>query len=198
MEEISQAARTGLHPAEGREVKTTGSTLFWRSKVAAFDRRLRQVLKHSDVVTPGTRWLDVGCGYGELLLAARQLLPHDAHFTGIEPSVIKRRFAASHGLTLLDTPLEEIPPASFDVVSIINVISHVPDPVSFLQQVVRVLPPGGLLLLVTGNGADIERLEFPEALNLPDHLIFFGESGLIALLEKCHFDVLSEIGRAHV
>src|ERR1017187_2075615 len=61
--DISQAVRTGLHPSQDRHLKTAGR--FWRGKVATFDRRLRQVLAHSDLIAPGTRWLDVGCGYGE-------------------------------------------------------------------------------------------------------------------------------------
>ena len=133
----------------------------------------------------------MGCGYGELLLAARQLLPRDAQLAGIEPSTVKRRFAASRGLTLLATPLDDIPPASFDVVSSVNVISHVPEPVLFLHQVARILVAGGLLLPITGNSADIERSEYPGPLDLPDHLVFFGESSLTSLLERCDFEVLS-------
>jgi 2-polyprenyl-3-methyl-5-hydroxy-6-metoxy-1,4-benzoquinol methylase len=85
--------------------------------------------------------------------------------------------------------LESLAGTSWDVVSMINVFSHLPDPLVFLEEVRALLRPGGELLLVTGNGAEIERAEYPQALSLPDHIVFGGEPQLRRFLEQAGFAI---------
>jgi SAM-dependent methyltransferase len=101
------------------------------------------------------RWLDFGCGAGGFLkfLRARatvggrpvELTGHDV---GSYADLLKKK----DGFRILD--LDEItrePGNTFDVISMIEVVEHLPDPVAALTQVARLLKPGGLLLLTTGN-----------------------------------------------
>lgn len=187
--EILQSAQTGMHEAENSYIDTTGSFKF--SKVRGFRRRLQEIITPQELDRKSARWLDIGCGYGELLSAAAKLLPQGAHVEGIEPSLRKREFALSKGLKVTDAALETFPSASLDFVSLMNVFSHLPEPVEFLGQIAHVLRPGGLLIVLTGNGGEVARHEYPGPLDLPDHLIFVGETGLRSALEQSGFSVLS-------
>lgn len=101
---------------------------------------------------PSGRLLDVGCGAGHLLALAR-----DAGWevTGVDPSVAACAIARrEHGLQVLAAPLEsaDLPGAAFDVVTLVNVLDQVPDPVRLLEETRRVLRPGGLLVARVPNG----------------------------------------------
>ncbi len=75
------------------------------------------------------------------------------------------------------------------MISLINVYSHLPNPVAFLEQLRGKLDESGAVVLVTGNGADVERDQFPGALYLPDHLSFAGETQLREVFRRAGFAV---------
>lgn len=96
------------------------------------------------------RVLDIGCGFGESLGYHRQR-GCDAH--GVEADANILRVAERHGLQVrvgLFDPAN-YPVASFDVVTLDQVIEHVGDPVAVLRGVGQVLKPGGMLMLSTPN-----------------------------------------------
>jgi SAM-dependent methyltransferase len=72
----------------------------------------------------------------------------------------------------------------FTHISLVNVFSHLPRPQEFFREVVPLLEPGGELLVVTGNGGDIPRADYPQSLSLPDHLIFGGVQHLRTIFEQ--------------
>jgi SAM-dependent methyltransferase len=111
---------------------------------------------------PGTvDWLDFGCGAGGLLKFMRDKLEVRAggsawpvRVSGHDVGSYAERLARDDGFRMLSlAELSGMPAASFDVISMIEVIEHVeyPDPVFALAS--RLLRPGGLLLLTTGNVA---------------------------------------------
>ncbi len=97
---------------------------------------------------PGAaRILDVGCGTGDFLAS----LPSTLSKFGIEPATGAGSEATRRGISIAPT-LEDLPADSrFDVITIIDVIEHVPDPGLFLEQVQARLAEGGLIVVSTGD-----------------------------------------------
>lgn len=108
----------------------------------------------------GQKMLDIGAGYGANVLAARQ---KGIDAIGIEPEAFEVNFARSRLKRLrpennssvvyrqgdgMALPFQD---ESFDVVSLMNVIEHVPDYRRLLVEVMRVLRPGGMLYAICPN-----------------------------------------------
>ncbi|MEH1852833.1 MAG: methyltransferase domain-containing protein [Nostoc sp.] len=108
---------------------------------------------------PGTTVLDVGCGIG----GSSRILARDYGFavTGItiSPQQVKRaqeltpkglnvQFAVDDAMAL------SFPDASFDVVWSIEAGPHMPDKTVFARELMRVLKPGGVLVVADWNQRD--------------------------------------------
>lgn len=103
------------------------------------------------------RLLDVGAASGVLV---EQALDLGYQAEGIEPSTFLYRNARALGLPVLH---EIIPHAEivgpYDIITLIDVIEHVSDPVTLLRQATSLLAPDGILVVVTPNvKAPIARL----------------------------------------
>jgi SAM-dependent methyltransferase len=96
------------------------------------------------------RWLDYGCGNGCLVRYLRDTASIDA--VGFDEGAIVDA-ARANGIPILSKDELERAAGCFSVVTLIEVIEHVPDPLPFLRNVRRFLKPGGLLFLTTGNSA---------------------------------------------
>lgn len=99
----------------------------------------------------GTNLLDIGCAQGFFLFSASQ-----AGYTakGIEISQDAAEYARMEfGLDVEAKPFEELRFADnhFDVVTLWQVLEHVPYPLVILREVHRILKPGGLLVVSTPN-----------------------------------------------
>jgi SAM-dependent methyltransferase len=105
----------------------------------------------------GARVLDVGCGTGRYFLFFAQL--GAAYRVGVD--VGSNLLAACHhrnpGVGLAKASAVSLPFAdeSFDVVMSMGVIEHFPDPAPMLDELVRVIRPGGQLILETPNAANL-------------------------------------------
>ncbi|MBI5689409.1 MAG: class I SAM-dependent methyltransferase [Verrucomicrobia bacterium] len=101
------------------------------------------------------RWLDFGCGAGGFLKYLRergQVCGRPLDLTGHDVGSYASLLRTTDGFRILDLDaLTREPAGSFDVISLIEVLEHLPSPLAPLQLVARLLRPGGLLLLTTGN-----------------------------------------------
>jgi len=73
---------------------------------------------------------------------------------GIEPSPTNAALAREHfGLHVQEGYLEDgsFPAEYFEVVTLIDVLEHVPTPVALLQTITKVLKPGGILFVKVPN-----------------------------------------------
>jgi SAM-dependent methyltransferase len=95
----------------------------------------------------GGRLLDAGCGSGEFLELARK---HGWAATGFEVSAPGAALARRRGLPVHET-LDDLPGGGFDVATLWNVVDFFARPVEQMQEILRVLAPGGLVFLRTPN-----------------------------------------------
>lgn len=112
------------------------------------------------------RWLDVGSGYGSFVLAARAR-GIDARGIELEPFEVSfararlKDFRPSEAGTDIYAQGSALAlpwlPSEFDVVTLWNVLEHVPDADAALTEAIRVLKPGGVLYIVCPNYAAIRR-----------------------------------------
>ena len=135
--------------------------------------------------------LDVGCSTGYFLNAAR--LDFAAH--GLEPSHWAAKFARDKlNLDVREGTLEDqaFPPAHFDVVTLIDVIEHLPDPLGALKAAHRLLKPGGVLYIVTPNIRSLSAMILRGKWwgLRPGHIHYFSPKTLAAMLEKSGFETL--------
>ncbi len=165
-----------------------------------FGKRMKLVARH---LPPRARVLDVGCAAGYFLRVA-QRHGHDVH--GVEMSAAiageaVRALGADrvHIGTLDDAVAAKGHAArSFDLVTLWDVVEHVPEPQPLLRTIHGLLKPGGKLLLETQNVAS----RWARLLGRrwhhykhDEHLYHFDPSTIRRLLGDCGFDVL-ELGSA--
>jgi SAM-dependent methyltransferase len=106
--------------------------------------------------------LEVGCGDGEVLEA---LVANFDEVVGVELSVnrvrnARKRLAGGRGAEVYEGNIEHglpFPDGSFDCVSWADVVEHVLDVWTALDEIARLLSPGGRLVTVTPNVAGIRK-----------------------------------------
>jgi ubiquinone/menaquinone biosynthesis C-methylase UbiE len=117
-------------------------------------RRQAEMLARLLADQPGpARVLDVGCGDGFATSVAAQRNP-EHRFAGLDWSARTLAQARERGVTVLRAGLDTRLPirsASLDVVIMSEVIEHLVDTDSAIEEVHRVLKPGGTMLLSTPN-----------------------------------------------
>jgi SAM-dependent methyltransferase len=96
--------------------------------------------------------LEVGCGEGR---GIDQMLPHIKSYSAIDKLSIaieslRHRYPSGKFISGNLPPLP-YPDASFDSVVSFQVIEHIQDDKFFLQEIFRVLRPGGIALITTPN-----------------------------------------------
>jgi 2-polyprenyl-3-methyl-5-hydroxy-6-metoxy-1,4-benzoquinol methylase len=118
-----------------------------------FQRRMKFVGRH---VPPGGRILDVGCAAGYFLRVAAEA-GHDVRGVEVSTAIGKEAVAALGDRVHLGT-LESAPigrpgweEGSFDLLTMWDVIEHVPDPQALLRTCRRMLKPNGRILVETQN-----------------------------------------------
>ena len=119
-------------------------------------RRLRKTTVDLALIQPGDCVLDVGCGTGEVTLAAKTRAKQGAVY-GIDPApemiAVARSKAARKRLDMdfRVGVIEALPfaDASMDVVTSSLMMHHLPDDLKIrgLAEIYRVLKPGGRLLI---------------------------------------------------
>lgn len=149
------------------------------------DARLRRI---ELMMAPG-RLLDIGCSLGYFVEAANA---RGWQASGIDISEHAAKEACNLGLDVRAATLDRasFPDASFDCVTMWDVLEHVPDPTEHMLEVHRILAPGGLVAIGTpdlGHSAFSLKRERWRHLKPAEHIYYFRDSSIQRLLAKTGF-----------
>lgn len=138
--------------------------------------------------------LEVGAGFGTFCseVKARGLF---ARVVAIEPTPDLAETCRKRGVEVIEQPIEQVhfdAPELFDVVASFEVIEHLFAPKDFVDHAVKLLKPGGLLVLTCPNGQGFDIQTLGAASNSVDHehLNYFNPASLAGLLARCGLEAL--------
>lgn len=133
-------------------------------------------------------FLDIGAAFGGLLkTASRYYVPHGIELSDYAGSYARTLFGANmHIGTIDDHPFSG---SHFSVITMIEVLEHLPDPRQVIKECCRLLVPGGLLVIQTANmdGFQARLLGDSYAYFMPGHLSYFTKANLTGLLRETGF-----------
>lgn len=158
-----------------------------------FKKRYRRQLRDIHAFKSGGKLLDIGCSIGLFLNEAR-IAGFDT--TGVELNSACAKYARSHfKLTVHSGHLKDIAfeAGSFDVVTLYDVLEHIPDLYGILADIRNILTPNGLLVVQSPN-LDSLMAELTKStwtwLSPPDHLYHFTPGSLCSLIERSGYSIL--------
>jgi SAM-dependent methyltransferase len=109
--------------------------------------------KYADTLKParpGARVLDIGCGVGQVVHRLTQA-GYESHGVDVSQPNIQRARKISERCQLYDGKRLPFPDGHFASAGSLNVLEHVDEPEAFIREVVRVVEPGGRVLLSSPN-----------------------------------------------
>jgi SAM-dependent methyltransferase len=160
-----------------------------RMKRKTFERYLDLIQQVWRPASAKPRMLDIGCAHGEMLSAASA---RGFQATGLETSPAaseaRRLGYTVHSMELADAGFAD---QAFELITLVDVLEHIPKPRQFLDEIRRILTPTGALFIgtpdVSSIVARILRDRWPHYKQ--EHLWYFDRSTLRALLESESLDV---------
>ena len=171
---ITDAEYFSLHDGEQlRHLEITGTAVF-RDKVVA----------------------DIGCGAGSFLDAVSG---HARESFGVEPSALFRNSLQKRGYSSYPYVADALSEKAnkVDVVVCFSVLEHIEDPLSFLRETLKLLSPGGKIILSTPNADDILLSVlpdlYPQFFYRKAHLWYFNRSSLQKILELAGYSKIKII-----
>jgi 2-polyprenyl-3-methyl-5-hydroxy-6-metoxy-1,4-benzoquinol methylase len=130
---------------------------------------------------PVGRLLDVGCGGGRFL---NRMKKHGWQVEGTDfDKQATKKVTSRYGIKTHIGDLTQcaLPTSSFDVITLSQVIEHLYDPQATLRECLRILKPGGLLVMTTPNVNSLGASEFGafwRGWEAPRHLHLFSLDSL--------------------
>ena len=158
-------------------------------------RTSQRRLQHLEQFIKPGKLLDVGCATGFFIDEAQQ---RGWQVEGLDVSAFGVDYAQTHyGVTAYHSALTdlELPAGAYDVVTMWDVIEHVPDPKAYVRQAADLLRSGGVISLAT-----------PDINSLParlagrrwvgyklseEHVYYFSVKTLSRMLDEAGFDVIN-------
>lgn len=140
------------------------------------------------------RFLDIGCGNGDVMAAVRQL---GFDVIGVDPDPAARATAEHAGMKACEGTAEDLPASiaseRFDVITMTHVLEHCLSPRTALANARACLADDGLFYCEVPNcGATYftRSAQISEMLDVPRHLHFFTKKSLEALCDTVGLTVI--------
>lgn len=166
-------------------------------------QNFQHVLKKIKETKSSGKFMDIGCATGVFLDMAQK---EGYDVTGVDVSEFACKYATENfGIKTLNGKLEDLQleEKSFDIITMWDVIEHVPNPHAFLKEVHRILKDDGIIFILTVNdsslmgwGAEAAYLgtfklvpTFTRMIHPIHHNYHFKEKNLQQYLEKNGFSI---------
>jgi 2-polyprenyl-3-methyl-5-hydroxy-6-metoxy-1,4-benzoquinol methylase len=153
------------------------SEYVWNSRIDFINRYI-----------PGGNFLDIGSSFGGLLQSARKkFIPYGIELSEYSAQYSKKFFGENiHNGTLENHNFKY---SSMDVITMIELIEHLENPVKAIIECYKLLKKNGLLVIQTANmeGLQAKMLKNSYAYYMPGHLSYFSKSNLLWILEQTGF-----------
>lgn len=151
--------------------------------------RLDEIVSDFSSYKQNNRLLDVGCCGGALMQAALRA-GWDAQGMDVSQPAIDH--ARKLGLKVFQGELQQAdyPDEHFDVITCSEVLEHVPDPHLLVQEIARILRPGGLVWMTTPHGKGLSARLIGADWSVvcpPTHLQLFTAAGLKSVFSTAGF-----------
>ena len=208
IERCPECGLTQLHPMPSSEQLAAlyeGDYFAKRAAGAGYDDYAEQEAEYAatfreeigrlrDYVSSG-RILDVGCGYGYFMEAAKaagyEVYGIDVSSGAVEKAARRMPGGVYHG-DIRDCPALE--GESFDAVFVSHLIEHIREPKEFVDALNRLLKEDGVAVFLTPNEcsalARVSRSRWV-SLKVPEHVAFYNPRTLARLLEHANLEVVS-------
>jgi 2-polyprenyl-3-methyl-5-hydroxy-6-metoxy-1,4-benzoquinol methylase len=137
------------------------------------------------------RFLDIGCATG---LLVKYMKDRGWDSKGLEICRESAEYGIKNrGVNIIINSLPDARLESnyFSVIHFSHVIEHVPDPLSFLREVYRLLVPGGMVIVTTPNIDSLQAVLFRSKWRsaIADHLTLFSRKTLKKILTEAGFKI---------
>ncbi|MBI3321176.1 MAG: class I SAM-dependent methyltransferase [Candidatus Omnitrophica bacterium] len=165
---------------------SNGSYADYRSDQAILQKNFARFINILRPYRPGGCLLDVGCAFGFFLdMARRHWKVHGIDVAGGATTFAREQLGLPVTCgELLTTPIED---ATYDVVTMWDTIEHLRHPAGYVAQISKILKPGGVVALTTGDaGSLMARLQGPawRLYDPPFHIHYFSRRTLTQLLSR--------------
>lgn len=146
----------------------------------------------------GPIWIDIGAGVGDLLLNAKSL---GYRAVGLEPDPVQANFARKRGFEIHEiflTPSSDVAHilVEADVVSLLNVLEHVPEPIELARFLGASMKSGAVLAMEFPRHPSVSSIlqlanisTVIRHINPPEHLHIFSDLSARRLLNSAGFDL---------
>jgi len=162
----------------------------------SFDRAgFERVLKHLDLLNKpqSKKIMDVGCSFGHFLKVAQERGWDDIGVDLNEKAVDYANNVVKVKVLKCLLADAKFPPDSFDVVTLWNVLEHVPDPRSLVKDSHRLLKKGGILFIETPNIDSLAtRIMHEKCITFGgrNHINYFSKKTVSRMLEEEGFELV--------
>ncbi|MBI5376059.1 MAG: class I SAM-dependent methyltransferase [Candidatus Schekmanbacteria bacterium] len=159
-----------------------------KMKMSTFNKWFDELEK----IKKNGRMLDIGCAFGFSLEAAekRGWDVYGMELSGFSASVAKERFGER-----IKESLSEFDDGFFNVITMFDLIEHLPSPVGILKEIKRILANQGVVLLSTPNIKSLSsRLMGKKWFHVKcEHLYYFDPDTIRLFFHKEEFNVVKVI-----
>jgi fatty acid desaturase/SAM-dependent methyltransferase len=173
------------------DLERANKGFFHRLSLWLFKRRIRPIERHFRF-RHGTRWLDIGCGFGMALESMYQV--YGIRGVGIDMSeravsICRKRGFEAHAARFEDYVTH--PWTKFQFIHSSHLIEHLGSPLLYLKKVYDLLEPGGITIFITPNTKTWEAALFKEhwgGLHVPRHWILFNSECAVRVAKRVGFE----------